>query len=426
MRVPLLLVVVLGLTAPLQAEHVHEDERLRITGDVPEAWITTAADLGNALYPELKKHFGREPKPAELPLQLVLYPDRDAFAEGMQAAGHRDPAQEESGGFTDGVKGTSRVWLQADAFHTRRLILHELVHQFHDKCQDSAHRGKGPFWYREGIAEWFGWHRRTKAGVRFGAIDVIARGGARGDARKRMKKGIYPAWDLAVGKRKADSGDALCLVGAFLGTKDKDVRSRFRTWEADLLQHGGGSKSFERAFESMKGDVASAVRVFWQSAPLPWATSSGGWDERDGVVSAKTAGEATAWSSELRWKAFSVTTVLEKGRAGLCSKPAYRSPQVAAVVEKGSMLLLAKPSKARSWKVITSGSLKTEGELRLSLAFKDGGKTVFTVVGPGGRRTLEVETKTLGVQYSLELGCPGLIVRKGTAQFRDFRVDERY
>ncbi len=422
-------VLLLGTAGVARAEHVYEDEHIRIRGNVPEEWVETAAELARALYPRLKTHFEKEPRKRELPLQLVLYPDRRSFIEGMRAAGHKDPKHARLGGFTDWQNGISRVWLQTDAFHTRRLVIHELVHQFHDKCQSPARRGKGAFWYREGLAEWFGWHRRVGLDVRFGTLDAVARGGTRSQVFERIADASYSPWGVAIGVRKADYADGLCLVGAFLGTKNKQVFERFRAWERSLLVRGGGTRSFEVVFREAHEQVSEVVRSYWRDLQV-WEAEGGSWDERNELSIGRSGKrDAVLWARPGLSRRVNVTLYLVEGddvQAGLRLATGKDHPEMAAVIGRGLMAILRRDGD--QWHPIASQTTTISGaNVRLSLRTRRGEVelTATAAAADGGKMALYAPLAAFGVDPGVSFTRVGLLVRNGAARFWGFNAMQR-
>jgi len=287
----LFLLAAVGPPARAGTEHVYESAHLRVTGAVDEAWIEQAAALGEALYTAAARHFGREPEEADLPLELVLYPGRGSYAQALRKVGASGKTLR-AGGWTLWTQGVSHIWLQPEPFDTRRLVLHELLHQFHDKCRPRSRRGSGAFWYREGLAAWYGWHRRTKEGLRFGQFDVVALNGLARAAAARARSEAFDPWALATGKAKADYVDALALVGGLMLAKDKDMRARFARFEQEILPRGGDREAFRRRFAERRADLRAAIVTGWGSVLGQWAPTTAGWDERDGVITVRKAPQA--------------------------------------------------------------------------------------------------------------------------------------
>ncbi len=357
----LVLLTLLALATPAHAEHVYESERLRISGDVDEAWIEEAAELGGELFTALERHFGRAPAEAELPLVLVIHPDRASYRKALAAKGVQSDAAH-AGGWTFWKTGISHVWVQAEPFDTRRLILHELFHQFHDKVGPSTRRGQGPWWYREGLAEWFGWHRRTKEGLRFGALDAVALNDLARRAALRAKARDFDPWKVAVGKTRKDYVDALALVGGLMLAPDRDLRARFRLWEREMLTRGGGTKAFERRFRERRPALLGAVRLGWSTLGGQWLPREAGWDERDGVISVRKRVGSRLWrvrgpSRESFAQRVEIVTGTEAAATAGLTVALGGTRSVHVFVDAGGVRLERRPPRAVQPADVTRGKL---------------------------------------------------------------------
>ena len=286
---------------------VVEGTYVRVQGKVPAHWLDTAAELGDALFEQLKSDFGHAPEKSELPLQLTIYPTAAALAEAVGPAAIKREEKARGarlGGWTTWDPCRSMVALQRDAFDTRRLVLHELVHQFVGRLQPASMRGREPIWYREGIAEWYGWHRRTKSGIEFGAFDVVASNDAFTRIRALVFTPSWSAWPVASGQESATYESATALVAALRGTDDADLRSTFAAFERDVLARGAATRSFTKLFQAHRKRIDEAILAWWGSHKPRWMVEGAGWDERDGWIEAwpKHASMATRPHRVRHWQ----------------------------------------------------------------------------------------------------------------------------
>lgn len=272
--------------APAPPENMVNTAHLQVRGRVSVQLVEEAAALGEALYTHLQKHFGRAPDPKLLPLRLTIHPDMEAFRRELARRGTLTGLTE-VGGYTWFGRGGSHVAKQRHAFDTRRLVIHELTHQFHFGCRPRWRRGRGPAWYREGLAEYFGWHRRTPTGVTFGVLDLVAPTRRAHDARRRVRSKSWHPRAFLDRQRTADYVDALALVGGLLSSPDEKVRATFRTWERAVLEAGGETRRIQEAFPDGAA-LKQALRDTWdQRGPL-WGPAPSGWDEQaDGWISGR-------------------------------------------------------------------------------------------------------------------------------------------
>ena len=285
MRILLALVLVGVLLAPgltvvdadIAQEQVVRTQHLDVRGRVPEATIDEAATLGEALYAHCKQHFNAEPAASSLPLRLTLHPTVDSFRREL-ARRRTYVSTQAVGGYTWFDGGGSHVVIQRNAFDTRRLVIHELTHQFQSACRPPWRRGRSPTWYREGLAEFFGWHRRTPQGVAFGVLDLVAPTRRAHEARERVRNAAWEPMSYLAGHRDAEYPDALALVGGLLRSDDAKVREAFRRWELTVLRQGREHRRIREAFPDAAA-LKAALRATWDAKGPRWGPAPSGWDE---------------------------------------------------------------------------------------------------------------------------------------------------
>ncbi len=312
--------------APTSADeprNLLETEHLRVSGRVPEAWLETAGELAEALYPALEKHWGRAPAPQRLPLELTLHPDRASFQRAVRAEGVTMDLSL-AGGYTTERTIRSHVFLQGVAFETRRLILHELTHQFDDRSA-MRQRGRVPPWYREGIAEYFGWHRRGPKGIEFGQFDVIARNHRPSQIVPRlMFEPFLDGWKIATGEQEADYTSSLAVVAGLLQTKNEGVRDLFREWERKHVHRAGMQGAFTKLCAKRAAEIKQAVDERWRDFAYPWRLPKPGFDVFGDTIVADSQAfrRLEANDPSALWELRAAVTVEDGSRAGLFMRDA--------------------------------------------------------------------------------------------------------
>lgn len=440
---PLIFALFLALQlpqTPLCAEHAYEGTRLRVRGDVPEVWIETAVDLLKSLYPALSEQLGRAPDESELPLRLVIHPDRATYKRALRKAGVKVPLGR-SGGFTFWQEGESHVYLQGDDFHSRRLILHELTHQFHAKCRPPTRRGRGAWWYREGLAEYYGWHRRRAAGVDFGRVHPLTLAGTARQAQACVQHGGFRAWRVAIGAEEAGYAQALALVAPLLDGPDEDLRARFRAWEREVLERGGDTKAFARHFKGTEERLEAAIRTFWLEHEYRWTASGGAWVEDRGALVAqagttpailRSTGFKYTGAAQARLRVDVTLGATPPASAGILLDAGEGA--LAALVDGRRIVVLRRDGAATTWREVASHPFASRlpagrpppsnGPISLTLAvvLSDRRQLVFEAQADGVRAVLRVPHDQLGSFAVASVGSPGLFVRHGRATFRNFGV----
>lgn len=253
------------------------------TGDAPADVLEEAARLGDQLVPLLAAHFEAPIPKDAAPLKVVIHATREGFQKAVLAEGGTAADVATAGGYTPKKTLVSHLWVQAEPFDTRRLVLHELTHQVQDKTFASFGPGTDVEWHREGLAEWFGWHVRGAKGLEVGRMDAIARNELPAQIANEVTAGRMSAWDIATRADPQPYARALGLVEALLRARDPDLRRRFRAWERDAWTHRDAAARFATAFEGARPAVQTALEEAWRGRALHWGQSAG-WDEANGHI----------------------------------------------------------------------------------------------------------------------------------------------
>jgi hypothetical protein len=283
-------VVVAAVLATHPASVVAADAEVRtahllVRGDVAEAELARYGALAEACWEHWKAYFGAEPKKKDLPLLLDVRRDREGFESALRRAGVDRAAVANAGGYYDPGSKTSYLFLQPHDSSTRLLVLHELTHQLHAKVMLDNDMTRSPLWHKEGIAEWFGFHRRGKAGLEVGVLDGVVIDDRPTLCAERLRAPGADPWAVLAGTAKAvDYTDALMLVSAFLRTKDETVAKAFKRLERDFESGGDPTKKTERAFAGKKERVLAAVHETWDGFRRPWKGVYIAWDEEDSAI----------------------------------------------------------------------------------------------------------------------------------------------
>lgn len=397
---------------------------LLVRGDVAEAELARYGALAEACWEQWKAYFGAEPKKKDLPLLLDIRRDREGFESALRRAGVDRAAVANAGGYYDPGSKTSYLFLQPHDSSTRLLVLHELTHQLHAKVMLDNDMTRSPLWHKEGIAEWFGFHRRTKAGLEVGVLDGVVIDDRPTLCAERLRAPGADPWAVLTGTAKAvDYTDALMLVAAFLRTKDETVAKAFKRLERDFESGGDPTKKTERAFAGKKERVLAAVHETWDGFRRPWKGVYIAWDEEDGAI----IGHGRPWAF------LQGTSELPRGKASIEAKVVLGGREAAAgalaLGVKGPDDLLAAEVRADATVVVrrkVRGTWWDLGVARLPVApTRDPVAVRFEAVGPllrltlGGVPALEVDGVAAGLTSADFDGAAGLSATGGPVRFID-------
>ena len=259
-----------------------------VKGNLPEALVRAYAEMAEAAYPQWKTFFDAEPPKNRLPLELDVRTDRDGFLNAIHAAGVVG-ALPGAGGYYDPRTRWSFLYSQPHESSTRLLVLHELTHQYQYKALQDDVPDRSPVWHREGLAEHFGYHRRTAVGagmgVEMGALDMVAIDDRPSQCADRVRAGKFDAWAVGTGTASnADYTDAMTLIETFLRSTDKSLVETYRRWEKEIYKTGNANAKFEKFFQSKKEKLAAAVLEVWGTWKAPWRVGYIAWDEEPGAI----------------------------------------------------------------------------------------------------------------------------------------------
>jgi hypothetical protein len=254
------------------------------SGDVPAEVLEEAASLGDQLVPLLAEHFEAEVPKSARPLRVEIHATQAAFRAAVRAEGGipRDP--ESAGGYSPRNTLVSHLWLQDEPFDTRRLVLHELVHQVQDKTFAEFGPGTDTEWHREGLAEHFGWHVRGRGGLVVGQVDALARNRMPWEIANEIACQRMDPLEQALTAKQHRYPESLALVHALLVTKDTALRDRFRKWERSAWRSQVAGSGFAAAFKEQRKEVRAALEEVWRWRAWPWEVRLGRWDEDAGRI----------------------------------------------------------------------------------------------------------------------------------------------
>ncbi len=263
-----------------------------VRGNLDAGLVRAYAELAEAAYPQWKAFFDIEPPKNRLPLELDVRTDREGFLRAVHAAGVIG-ALPGAGGYYDPRSRRSFLYSQPHESSTRLLVLHELFHQFQYKALQDDVPDRSPVWHREGLAEHFGYHRRTATGIDMGVLDMVAIDDRPSQCAERVQAGRFDAYAVGTGTApNPDYADALILVETFLRTTDKSLVETYRRWEKEIYKSGNANAKFEKYFQSKKDKLAAAVVEVWGTWKAPWRVGYISWDEEPGAI----VGRGAPWA----------------------------------------------------------------------------------------------------------------------------------
>jgi hypothetical protein len=396
-------------------------------GDVGRERLVAYAALGEACWSHWVARFRREPPKDRMPLVMDVRTDRDGWLRALSAAGVMGAgALQGAGGYYDARTRVSYLYLQPHDSSTRLLVLHELTHQYQYKAVLQDRSERSPLWHREGLAEHFGYHRRTATGVDVGTYDMVAIDARPAEAAARVAAGTFDPWAVGTGKvASPDYTDSLALTGALLRTRDEVVGRAFLRFEDDLTRGVDAGKAFERAFSGIRPRLEAAVKEVWGGLHRPWQVVYIAWDEVPGAI----VGDGRPWAflrgtAPLRGTSPSVAATLTLGArtaaGGICL--GVRSPDDLVALEiRDDGRVRVRVKRRGVWTDVGGVTLPyrpAERPVTLRLGVRGAALTLEI----GGVPAPDVPFAAAGLSGADVEGTAGLMAESGEVRFSDVKV----
>ena len=397
-----------------------------VRGDLDAPLLRVFAELAEAAYPQWKSFFGAEPPKNRLPLELDARTDRAGFLRAVHAAGVIG-ALPGAGGYYDPRSRRSFLYAQPHESSTRLLVLHELTHQYQYKALQDDVPDRSPAWHREGLAEHFGYHRRTATGVELGALDMAAIDDRPRQCAERVKAGTFDAWAVGTGAVvNPDYVDAMTLVETFLRTGDKGLKDAYARWEKEIYRSGNAYAKFEKLFQSKRAKLLAAVTEVWGGWVSPWQVGYIGWDEEPGAI----VGRGVPWAvllggtevpSANRWIEAEIELGADAAGGGLALGVKDKEHLLVADVRADGTVLVRRRSDG-SWTELgrIAGPMAPAPNARTRLRFALRGTSCSLTIG--GVIAFEQDLSSAGLTLADVDGASGLTADSGTVRFRSIRV----
>lgn len=425
-----LLVGLLLLVARAPRAAAGDDEfktaHVTVRGDVGAARVRAWAELAEAAYPQWKAFFDAEPPKSRLPLELDVRTTREGFLHAVHVVGVTG-ALPGAGGYYDPRSRWSFLYLQPHETSTRLLVLHELTHQYQYKALQDDVPDRSPVWHREGLAEHFGYHRRSATGVELGALDMVAIDDRPTQCAERVRAGTFDAWAVGTGTApNPDYADALTLVETFLRTTDKGLVSTYHAWEREIYKTGNANSKFERLFESKRARLAAAVTEVWGGFRAPWKVGYVGWDEEPGAI----VGRGMPWAmlegqvpvpSASRFVEAEIELGADAVGGGIALGVKDKEHLLLAEVRAEGVVLLRRRVNA-VWTEFAQVPLAVRGRPLTPVKVRFELRGTIARVAVDGMPAIERDLAGAGVTLSDVEGAAGLTAEAGTVRFRKLLV----
>jgi hypothetical protein len=331
------LFAVLCWAAPAPAQEdadgaVRESAHYRLTcwGDITADQAGELLAIAEQLYVLLGKHFRAAPilKRGQDKLAIKMWADREAYRAAARADGVPAELVDYGGVYWTGTR-IAYFFRQPSAYTTRHLFIHELTHQFQYHAVLRNGRSPVPRWYKEGIAEYFGYHHWDGTTLVCGQPDVVCLETRLPDIAARAKRGEFDPVAILKGDADPDYAEAWALVYYLLHRAEPAVAKRFRALQPTIAAGRKPAASIRTLLAAGGKRFAPHCVDATAGGHITWAIDWRHWDARGDVVKefdgalegeskvvalVRTHGRVTADTAMIE-----ATPEIHGGRAGVCA-----------------------------------------------------------------------------------------------------------
>lgn len=339
---------------------------LRIDG-FDEAESENLAALAETAWEGFASFFGAT---AEGPFEAYVAADQVGFeallaADGIFGLGG-------AGGYYEPGNGRAYLYRQPTAYYSRVLLLHELVHQYHDHVGGV---GALPSWYVEGLAEALGRHHWDGNCLELRVRPLLSFEDAAASALAELDAGVDIAAVLAGGPTSRPIAHELVR----LLSSDPELADGFAAWRNAVA--GGTEATDMNAFGAAIAPVDEVAEAFAAWVPrdqepmtpllLDWipqgSDSARGFSSVSSAVRLKDVSDVFSMSTDAPSAGASVGTVYGYD-------PATGDTELAFVSADGAVSRFAVLAGVVTWDIL--GSASVTGGVVWSQASGDGVTTV--------------------------------------------------
>lgn len=157
-----------GTAEALNGGWVVEGSRYALYTQTSQAEAEEMSKLIESSFLALEEWFHTAPQSDEL-LVVEVYQSESEWADAIMADGLDVPYG--AGGYYHPTTQKAYLYVQPTEYYTRQLLIHEVIHQFHDLARTSTHELPG--WYVEGIAEYLSMYDWDGSCIRLGRLPLI-------------------------------------------------------------------------------------------------------------------------------------------------------------------------------------------------------------------------------------------------------------
>jgi hypothetical protein len=269
---------------------VYEGEHYRLVTDVDPDLGADLIKLLDAHYARLRAIFGKTPKHDGL-LNVRLFKNVRHYRSAVGGT---------AGGIYTFRDSIANVWVQARAYWTRHLLLHETTHQWMH-LTFTGNRAHIPWWLDEGFAEYCAFHVWDGKALRTELSDVITLMDYVTKAKTITAEPDYHLEKTFTGGLSGDRAEAWVLIH-YLMHKDKASRRRLlkclatvpaKVHVADKKKvDRAGREAFRRLVTSKLDRLTNEVKEYAAGLTRSWRVVTIAWDRRGDIILARAGATA--------------------------------------------------------------------------------------------------------------------------------------
>ena len=226
-----------------------------------------------AAYEQLKEFFKVEP---DRKLQIKIYATKERYqkeAEKLRSVFAVNRKVRDLAGLYLRETACSYLYVQPGEYTTRRVLLHEVTHEYHDFIRPWS-RIPSLDMCEEGIAEFFSWHNWDGKVLRLGIVPPIAKADhARAALRQLHNTVRFDLESIVAGDTEVDYPLAWGLVSFLIDRH----RPKFDIWRQGLNNGVEPAVVWQKQFGPGMPELRHSLERWLQSNTAPWEVISGEW-----------------------------------------------------------------------------------------------------------------------------------------------------
>ena len=265
-----LLLLTAWLQPPCLAEETNVTEHFILYSE----GIDTAATLQllEASYPQMKAFFNSEP---DRKMQVKVFPTRESYQtafDNLRKLFRVNRSHRTALGIYTRETATSYLWVQSDEYSTRRVLLHEVTHQFHDLVR--PWRRPSLDYCQEGLAEYLSWHNWDGKVLELGITPQITPFNYVGQALWQLRSPEGLKFESVVyGDENTDYALAWALVAFLI----KEHPKQFHVWRVGLDNGVDPKIAWQKQFGDVTPAFVDAFESWLKENSQPWQVIAGRW-----------------------------------------------------------------------------------------------------------------------------------------------------